>query len=246
LEIRNLKSEYHKQRSVWGNAERGTANATGFTLLEILITIFIFSIVVSTVFVSFNTVMSTASAVDRDTTLYEMGKNCLDRMLLDLSAVYALQPPQYRVPDIDDPPDPYRIVGDVSDAGGTAFGRLRFASFAHLPIDGNPAEGISEIVYYVQEIDDREFVLRRRDHLEPYEPFEERKTDPVLCRRVLSLSFTYLDEEWEESDRWDSESKEFDRATPAAVKIRLSLGEESRPLLMETVLGLPVARKGIE
>lgn len=218
----------------------------GFTLLEILVTFFIFSIVVSTVFVSFNSVLSTAAAVDRDTALYEMGKNCLDRIFYDLTAVHAQTPPQYRVPDIDDPPDPYRFVGDVSEIGGGTFGKLRFASLSHLAIDGNPAAGIAEIVYYVQESDDQQFVLKRRDHLEPYEPFEEKKTDPVLCRNVLSLSFTYLDGEWEESDRWDSEDKESGWATPAGVKIRLGLGDAGRPLMMETIVGLPVVRKKIE
>ncbi len=238
------------------NPQRATRNAQlvtrhsnlsfGFTLLEIIITIFIFSIVVSTVLVSFNTILSTANAVDTDAFLYEMGKNCLNRMIIDLNAIYISQPPAYKVPDIDDPPDPYRFFGDASQAGATTFGRLRFASFSHLPFGNRTADGIAEITYYVKETEDQKYVLKRQDNLEPYPSFEEKNIDPILCRDVLSLSFAYVDVEDQEFENWDSESEAFDRATPIAVKIRLAFGDEERPLTFETSVSLPVYREKIE
>jgi len=218
----------------------------GFTLLEIIIAIFIFSIVVSTLFVSFNTILSTANAVDTDASSYEMGKNCLDRMIIDLTAVHVTRPPAYRVPDIDDPPDPYRFSGDSSQAGDETFGRLRFTSLSHLSFEKRITDGIAEISYYVQETEEQTYVLKRQDNLEPYPSFEEKHTDPILCRNVRSLSFAYFDAEGEEFESWDSESEEFDRATPVAVKIRISFGDENRPLIFETTVSLPVYREKIE
>jgi prepilin-type N-terminal cleavage/methylation domain-containing protein len=218
----------------------------GFTLLEIIITIFIFSIVLSILFVSFNTILSTADAVDTDASSYEMGKNCLDRMIVDLTAVYVAQPPVYKVPDIDDPLDPYRFVGDSSQAGDTTFGRLRFASLSHLPFGKRVTGGVAEITYYVQETEDQTYVLKRQDNLEPFPAFEEKQTDPILCRNVRSLSFAYVDAEREESENWDSESESYDRATPVAVKIRLSFGDDKRPMIFETTAELPVYREKIE
>jgi len=225
---------------------RNSKLSPGFTLLEIIIAIFIFSIVVSTLFVSFNTILSTANAVDTDASSYEMGKNCLDRMIIDLTAVHVTRPPAYRVPDIDDPPDPYRFSGDSSQAGDETFGRLRFTSLSHLSFEKRITDGIAEISYYVQETEEQTYVLKRQDNLEPYPSFEEKHTDPILCRNVRSLSFAYFDAEGEEFESWDSESEEFDRATPVAVKIRISFGDENRPLIFETTVSLPVYREKIE
>jgi len=217
----------------------------GFTLLEILITLLIFSILASTLFVSFNTLLSSAGAIDTDASDYEMGKNCLDRMLLDLTAIHVSRPPEYRVPDIDDPPDPFRILGDFSQAGESTFGRLRFAALSHLPLDRRPDGGIAQIVYYVQEAEDQTYELRRQDMLEPYPEVEERASDPILCRKVRSLSFTYYTAEGEEFESWDSESKEYDRSTPVAVKILLSFGQDSNPLTFGTMVQLPVNREKV-
>ena len=67
-----------------------------------------------------------------------------------------------------------------------------------------------------------------------------------MCRKVLSLSFTYNDSELEELDEWDSESPDVDRATPRAVAIRLSFGDENAPLSIETKVVLPVYREKIQ
>ncbi len=244
---RYLKLETGNSKLETRHAQPATRNPQpGFTLLEIVIAIFIFSIVVSTLFVSFNTLLSTAGAVDTDASSYEMGKNCLDRMIIDLTTVYVTRPPVYKVPDIDDPPDPYRFIGDSSQAGDTGFGRLRFTALSHLPFKEGVFDGIAEISYYVQETEDKTYVLKRQDNLEPYPSFEEKNTDPILCRHVQSLSFSYMDEEGEEYESWDSDSEAFDRATPVAVKIRLSFGDENRPLIFKTTVALPAFREKIE
>ena len=80
----------------------------------------------------------------------------------------------------------------------------------------------------------------------PYPEFEESGTDPVLCRKVRSLSFTYYDSELEEHDSWDSEGPDVDRSTPIAVGIRLSFGDENAPFFFETKVALPVYREKIE
>jgi general secretion pathway protein J len=218
----------------------------GFTLLEVIITVFIFSIVLSTLFVSFNTILSTADAIDTDASSYEMGKNCLDRMIIDLTAVHVTRPPTYRVPDIDDPPEPYRFTGDSSQAGDETFGRLRFTALSHLPFENRLVDGIAEISYYVQETEEETYVLKRQDNLEPYPSFEEKYTDPILCRNIRSFTFTYFDAEGEAFENWDSEDEAYDRATPVAVKIALTFGDENRQLVFETTVSLPVFREKIE
>ncbi len=227
---------------------------TGFTLLEILLAIFIFSIVVTTIFGSFNAVFSSADTLHQGADLYEMGKTCMARMVADLQEVYVIRSPLYTKPGFDDPPEPYRFFGDSSYTVDGTFSRMRFTSFSHLPFGENREGGIAEIIYYVALTREGEAVLRRADSLFPYERFkdnrlEERGADPILCERVKSLRFTYFDEEGTEYEHWNSESDEFDHAAPRAVKISLEIGDpekELSSLFFETMVAFRTFRDKLE
>ena len=86
----------------------------GFTLMEILLAFLILGIVITTILASFNAVFSTTDTLRNSSRYYDMAKNCLNRMTLDLGALYITQPPLYKPPDFDDPPDPYRIIGSIN------------------------------------------------------------------------------------------------------------------------------------
>jgi general secretion pathway protein J len=220
--------------------------ATGFTLMEILLAFLILGIVVTTILASFNAVFSTTDTLENSGQYYEMAKNCLNRMTRDLDALFVTQPPLYKKREFDDPSDPYRIVGGNSDVSGTGFANLRFASYAHIPLDDNKRGGIAEIVYYVQAKNDGRLVLKRADHLYPFPPFEENNGDPVLCQDVKSLAFKYYNDEGEVSEDWDSDSDQYGYATPTAVGIQLEIGTESRSYTFETTVRLAVYRKKIK
>ena len=218
----------------------------GFTLLEILIAITIFAIIITTVFGSHNYVFSSAKAVEEDIAAYEMAKGCLSRITDDLGSLHVRLPPEYTIDDSDDNEDPFKISGQPADAGSESFSRLMFASRAHLSLEKSIQEGIARIVYYVQKSDETRYVLRRADNLYPYEPFEEKKSDPVLCENVKSLVFKYYDDKGDEYDSWDSDSADVDYSTPRAIKITLEIGDDANFLLFETMVKLPVFREKIE
>jgi len=216
---------------------------TGFTLIEILIAISIFAIIIKTNFGSHNFVFSSAKAVEEDIAVYEMAKGCLSRITDDLQSLHVCLPPEYTPLDSDDEEDPFKITGETADAGSESFSRLMFASRAHVSLEKNIQEGIARIVYYVQKSDETRYVLRRADKLYPYEPFEEKKSDPVLCENVKSLVFKYYDQEGSEYDVWDSDSADVDYSTPRAIKITLEIGDDSSFLHFETMVKLPVFRE---
>lgn len=232
--------------------------SAGFTLLEILLAIFIFGIIMATIFGSFGYVFSSAETINNGLDSYEIASNCLNRMVADLKSIYISQHPEYSISRPNDPPNAYRFFGDISSAGEASFSRLRFASFAHLPLEKSTQDGIAEIVYYVQhttEYDDKDnYILRRADSLYPYdrydgENFEEKSTDPALCENVKSLEFVYYDHEEKEYDQWNSESDEFKYATPRAIKIKLEIGEieeDSPSLFFETMVDFTVFREEIK
>ncbi|HSO60423.1 MAG TPA: prepilin-type N-terminal cleavage/methylation domain-containing protein [Desulfobacterales bacterium] len=217
--------------------------ADGFTLMEILVAVFILGIVVTTVMASFSMVFSTTAAMEEADAAFEMGKNCLNRITTDLENIVIAERPFYKPPKTDGPLDGYRLQGTDENIGGTRFAKLRLASRAHVPLDGNPREGIAELVYYVQARADGSRQLKRADHLYPYPRFEERSSDPVLCENVKSLAFLYYAEDGTDSETWDSESEAFANATPAMVAVRLEIAAGDDVFFFQTTVRLPLVRK---
>jgi general secretion pathway protein J len=95
--------------------------ASGFTLVELMIAIFIFGIVITSIFASYRAVFMSAGRVTSGIDLYDMAGICMNRISLDLQATHPTLPPKYRKPEFDDAPDPYRVVGETSDAATGEF-----------------------------------------------------------------------------------------------------------------------------
>ena len=218
----------------------------GFTLMELMLAIVILGLVVTTVLASFNTVFSTTDALQSNSQIYEMAKNCLKQMSRDLESVYVALPPIYKPPGFDDPPNDYRIVGSSEETGGTGFAKIRFTSRAHLPLENTTRGGVAEIVYYLQAKEDGSLVLKRSDNIYPYPEFEEKGSDPVLCEWVKSVAFKYYDAEGSEYEAWDSESDEYEYATPTAIEIQLEIADSGGSQFFGTLIKLPVQRSKIE
>jgi len=227
------------------------SNQQGFTLLEILIAIFIFAIVMTTIYAAFNAVVSKNEAINEGRGLYEMTRNCLDRMTSDFSAIYVEQPPLYEPPDFDDLPDPYRFVCTEEMVGTENFSRVRFASKAHLPMGRDENTGMAEIIYYVDELESPQsgFVLRRKDRAFPYEVedrFEEEGDDPIICKGIQSFSVACDDAEGESQAQWDSEEDIGKYATPRSVAIELKVSNGETAYHFKTAVHLPVYREKME
>ncbi len=65
-------------------------NSPGFTLLEILIAMFIFAIVLSTIYTSYTGTFRILDETKEQTDIYRMARIALERMHEDLESVYAL------------------------------------------------------------------------------------------------------------------------------------------------------------
>ncbi len=212
-------------------------------MVEILIAIFIFSIIITTVFGSYRATSEQIEIVSKNRHLSEMGRNCIDRMARDLMAIWVVQLPEYIPPRFNSDPDPYRIVGMDDVVGDRTYDRLRFTSLAHLPIRPSRPFGIARIVYYVKTDENDVYRLFRSDRLFPYGSFEPDPMDPVLCTHVRSLSFTFYDNIGESHESWDSESKSVKYSTPVAVGIRLELVDASDTQIFKTEVNLPTRRE---
>ena len=208
--------------------------------------VFIFSIVMTTIFGSFNMVIGKTGDIEIRANHYEMGKIFLNRITSDTRLLYLALGPLYSPPEFNDEPDPYRFWGDKTVIDGIDFPILQFTANAHLPIGGNPITGIARIVYYVQKTSNDHYVLKRSDRLLPGDPFEEDPNDPVICENLEGLSFLYFDEDGEEFDYWDSDADEFGYAGPSALKVKVKIGAEPDTIELETMIVLPVVRENRE
>lgn len=229
----------------------------GFTLIEILFAITIFAVLAITVYGSLNAVLSKNSAIKEGSAVYEMAGTTLNRITMDLTATFAEQYPEYQVPGTNDPPDPYRFLGDEIFLKGSAFSQLRFASNEYLGISSESQSGLARILYYTGRSGDREeesIVLRRSETPFPYDIDEDPSffrshggsDDPVICKDVESFTLTYVDENGREHNEWDSDAERFAFATPRAVIVELAVSGENRTHEFSTRIDIPVYRKGLK
>jgi general secretion pathway protein J len=215
---------------------------SGFTLLEILLAIFIFSIIMTTLFGAFSMVFSSADVIDKNIAANEMAKSCLIRMTDDLQSIYVTPDIRYSKPEFNSEPDPYRVVGETVSTQGKDFPKLRFTSSAHIPFGKGMTFGVAEILYYVGETEENRIMLRRSDRINFDTPSETDGADPVLCEDIKSLKFTYYDKEGTEHESWDSETAEFKYETPSAIAILLEIGDEYSSFFFTTRVNFPVCR----
>lgn len=218
-------------------------HGNGFTLLEVLVAMSIFALVMALIFGTFEGVFSNADHVNAASDVFEMADSCLKRISSDLSEIYVLQVPRYKPPEMGDEPDLYRIKGENENMGGSTFAKLRFTSLAHLPINGDNREGIAEIVYYVEEIENNQYIIRRKDTLYPYpEDFEASNKDPLLCEQVREFKLIFYNKDGDEQEDWDSDEDDYEYCTPSAIGIVLKLGDEEAPYEFQTAVKLPMQR----
>lgn len=227
-----------------GSTRSEISHRAGFTLMEIVVAIFIFSLVVGLVMGAFQGVFSNADHIGATSELQEMGNACLNRMVQDLQSIHVSLHPRYKQPDIDDQPDLYHFVGRTGDSfSDDGSPRLRFASLAHLAFSRERRGGIAEIVYYLQRTGRDHALLRRADHLFPYpEKFEPNAADPIMCEKVLALDFIFYSAQGDEKERWDSQSADDNYSTPCRISISLKIGDKEAPMVFNTQVVLPLCR----
>ncbi len=212
----------------------------GFTLIEILLAIFILGIVLSTVYASYTGTFRIIRETEYDAEIYGMARSALDRMARDLQSAA-----------------PWRGAFSFGTKPYTLhdreFVRLTFRAAAHVAFNEREIPGgITVIEYGVDEDPKKEgYTLSRSDNL--YRDPKKEAPSPggyLLCDRVETLTYLFTDEAGKEYDSWDSDGEipvQKNRA-PSGVLIRLSLvnpTNRERPYLFMTRVRLPFNRREV-
>ena len=214
--------------------------------MEILIAMFIFAIVLSTIYTSYTGTFRIVDETEYQADIYGMARIALERMYEDLESVYTVYPEPSKSED-DDSAQGFEFVGVDKEIEGRSADSLHFISRAHLVFsEQEQASGTAEIGYYVGENNETEdFVLYRTDCPSFQEKPEEGTGGLVLCENLVSVNFTYYDDEGEEHENWDSTSDEFKDKIPKMVSIMLEFENSSdpeAPFKFLTNVAFPVAQ----
>jgi general secretion pathway protein J len=243
--------------SIQKQAKRVTAENTrysenpevqkGFTLLEILLALFISSIVLSIIYAAYTGTFRNINETESQSELYQMARVTLERMKEDLESVY-LPPP---VGDEEFEEEGFwstGFLGKAVEIDGRSADTLRFLSTAHLVFDEEDKEaGVAQIVYDVIESGEEEegFVLYRSDRSEFEQGVEEEEgAGLVLCEGIRAIDLIYYDDKGQDYEGWDSMEVEEEGRLPARVSIVLEFVNKANPeapLRFVTGVALPMA-----
>jgi len=218
----------------------------GFTLLEILIALFIFAIVLSTLFTSYSGTFTIMGDTEFQADMYGKARTVLARMQEDLESIH-FSPGKKTPESIDTPPPPTRFVGEAKEIDGRKADGLRFSSTAHLVFDEEDQNsGTAEIRYEVREAEGEALELYRVDTPRFEEAPEAGTGGLLLCDGLYSVKFTYFDREGSSYESWDSTDTDatYEDKLPAVVNIVLEFLNEQNPeapFRFMTAVALPMA-----
>ena len=209
----------------------------GFTLLEILIAVFILGVVLSTIYAAYSSILTTIKELDDASRSYKMARITLDRMMRELSS---LQPYD----------GSFVLHSDDDTIGSRRFSSLSFWSAAHLAFGETEISGYpASIAYFVREDPGGEsFSLWRSDvpGVKP-SPGKTAGGGLIICQNIQTLNLKYYDEGGRENDHWDTSSLSAQQQgkLPAMVQVELSLvnaRELEKPFKFTTRIFLPVKK----
>ena len=213
----------------------------GFTLLEVLLAFFIFSILFITIYSSYSGSFKTVNTTENQMELYRKAAITLERISEDLQSSYISVLP----PDSFGKPAEYtQFLGENSNFNAREADSLSF--FSRIPpLFSDEDETVSgQLITYsvVQGSEEDELVLLRSENPE-FTDVAEESEGLVLSDGLQAINFTYFDDDGEAHESWDSDSEEFRGRLPRMVSVSLEfLNHENpdAPLKVMTSVALPV------
>ena len=215
-------------------------NNKGFTLLEILLAFFIFSIIFVTIYASYSGSFRTINLTESRMEIYRKAAIALERISEDLQASYISNLP----PNSYGEPTKYtQFLGQDTDINGKDADTMSF--FSRIPplFSDEVKRATGQLISYnvIEGSGEEELVLLRSESPEFIDESDERG-GMNLCDGLQAITFTYFDADGEPHENWDSDSEEFEGALPIMVSVSfefLNAENPDAPLTFMTSITLP-------
>jgi len=213
-----------------------SSDSRGFTLMELLIAIFILGVVLTTIYSAYSGTLRVIRDIGDDTRLYKMARITLDRMNRDITSI--LRSGKVFV-----------FQAEKAGVDKREFSSLFLWSAAHLGFEEDDVPGSpASIAYFVRQDREGNFSLWRSDVTGP-KPSAEKKSEGgvIICENLRALNLKFYDEGGKDYDTWDTETSAFPQKDhpPAIVGVELILEnprDAEKPYKFVTKIYLPVRR----
>jgi len=221
----------------------------GFTLLELLVAVFISALVLALIATSFFQIINAKEKVEDQLELIHEARVVFSRIGKDLSSVYQRGKVANSAANY-----PYIFFLATSEEQ-TDNSRLEFSSFSRNPIEFNRESDQSEITYFMARVEDEDnydeenqiYALIRREN--PWFGNEEGGTQYPISERVKRFKLTFQNQKRnddpliEKVDIKEWNAVQLGGALPKAVGVELVLlDDEGLEHLFNTSIIMPIAK----
>lgn len=219
----------------------------GFTLVELLVALVIFSFVMVMLFSSFSAFISTGQSIAQGVDYNGQARDVFGRILDDLTCIYIPESRITRVrnSDKDQDPDPFQMTGSEIRVGTKNFSTLEFSSLSAIQTARTRPSGVVRITYFVRKNNQGLFDLCRAERPVGSDRDTDPCSDPVLAENIAGFTVDFMDAQLNESRDWDGQADEdSDKGSvPRALNIGLTFQNENKEKIYETAVVLPVQGK---
>ena len=214
---------------------RSRTTNDGFTLIEVLLAIFIGSIVLTVLYASFFQINKAKARIEEELELYHEARVVMSKITKDLATAF-----------------PRGLVNSQETTITTPFfygveegekSRLIFTSLSRTPTQNSRESDQTQISYFLEPIEDSDlFALMRRDN--PTLESETGGTQYALSERISRFDLTYLaknpetGETAEYTNEWNSNET---LSLPVAVNVNLVLRDpRGQDIQFSTMVMIPI------
>lgn len=193
----------------------------GLTLLEVMISIFILSLILTIVYGAYT---SNVEAIQRARIYGEVdqvARVVLDRMSKDLQSAYIKVPISY-----DNTKMKLGMVSSDAQMDDQPFDRIDFTCLGHFAVGPRAVDtDLCEVGYYLEQDPDNQdsFVLYRRDDPTPDDDITEGGVSLPMAKTIKGLNITFQNVDGETSETWDSFGGDTIDQLPSLITIEIKI-----------------------